>query len=990
MSIKFDTPKNISQEEDSESPVIQRSWKSSATPSWKSSAEPVLMKKKDPSVQMPEEVQAKMENSFGQDFSDVNIHKDSPKAESLNALAYTQGNNVHFAPGEFQPQTKSGQELIGHELTHVVQQRSGKVNNSDINGKDMVNSDPALEQEADIMGKNASEGKVNQHNYTPSNTPSDNNPIQRFEAPGHEAAERKALTEGNKFSNDEASMVYFGNWMRDMNQALVPALGQTMGNDTVFSLIKVLAIKKFGREVNPEQFGYYIPSEHIDNPGGQIADLDYYKSAPKIADSIAKDGAKDRFNTQDFKPRDPALDTPQESTEPTAKILGAPIFSVDQKGVLAYIRRTNIHVENRLTLATERGRNADGMMHFGAALHSIEDLFAHSNYVEIALNKVLEHDPNVISEIPLLPELKGADRKVQTLSSSVNIGGKNRPVLTTGTFTGLDTMESVGSEAVKMMRIGLGPAASAAEREAQEAMMSAMLHKMDKIKSSAPAQELIASLVKQIPPLFQEDAKKAVNNSSIGGLYDWLRKIPGLGPLFNWFHNEVSKVINTVVLTPMADQVEAHALTSKVQDTPLFKGYQENKEIADGDGTKTTALQDLSTTITGEPVNATKNKNEAQAKVTQYNATPSKIQASASHSQLAKDHSNSIFFGLAFKLAVEADKMLRDKIIVAWNDNTHEADPGKKISESNDKYSKEYDKRYEYFPGAGLAKKKPEDEGVTYDLRKKAGDESLKYGDEVYKNGKKKEQEYDLEEMRISSSLRVFMVANTIRGIADAPSNASQGIAKLQKLMGDHRIKNEFAEKSLNKALKTTQAIDEEITDDLIKRELKANADNFQETAIAIKNAKTLKQREDAYSKMLVHKNKLLQIIKSDLKRKNGKSLTSAASYSLLLVMIDREMAIVAPAYTSQQISMLNDPAPTKELQSSIINLPAYNTQKINAKPGLKDLLDTSRKIINHPYESDWWKKHVIDFVNQHSAQVVEEIKARNAGYTNMGGEHKH
>jgi antitoxin component HigA of HigAB toxin-antitoxin module len=108
---------------------------------------------------MPEEVQANMEHSFGEDFSDVQIHDNSTKAEDLGAKAFTQGKDVHFAPGEFQPDSKEGQELIGHELTHVVQQKECKVHGSEVHGKKMVNQDPALEKEADDAGKLASEGK---------------------------------------------------------------------------------------------------------------------------------------------------------------------------------------------------------------------------------------------------------------------------------------------------------------------------------------------------------------------------------------------------------------------------------------------------------------------------------------------------------------------------------------------------------------------------------------------------------------------------------------------------------------------------------------------------------------------------------------------------------------------------------------------------------------------------------------------------------------
>jgi hypothetical protein len=75
---------------------------------------------------MPADVQAKMEGSFGSNFSAVRIHEGT-QASSLGALAYTQGTDIHFAPGQYQPHSTSGQELLGHELAHVVQQSQGRV-----------------------------------------------------------------------------------------------------------------------------------------------------------------------------------------------------------------------------------------------------------------------------------------------------------------------------------------------------------------------------------------------------------------------------------------------------------------------------------------------------------------------------------------------------------------------------------------------------------------------------------------------------------------------------------------------------------------------------------------------------------------------------------------------------------------------------------------------------------------------------------------------
>jgi hypothetical protein len=120
--------------------------------------EPVAKLSSEPSKKMPETVQAKMENSFGSDFSNVNIHE-GDNASKVNALAYTQGNDIHFATGQYNPESKQGQELLGHELTHVVQQQEGRVKPTIQKKGVAVNDDKGLEKEADEMGKLAAQGE---------------------------------------------------------------------------------------------------------------------------------------------------------------------------------------------------------------------------------------------------------------------------------------------------------------------------------------------------------------------------------------------------------------------------------------------------------------------------------------------------------------------------------------------------------------------------------------------------------------------------------------------------------------------------------------------------------------------------------------------------------------------------------------------------------------------------------------------------------------
>ncbi|AFY82436.1 eCIS core domain-containing protein [Oscillatoria acuminata] len=76
-----------------------------------------------PSVKEP------MEQAFGSDFSQVRIHTDAQSDQlnrSIQAKAFTTGQDIFFRGGEYNPDSIAGQELMAHELTHVVQQ-TGKI-----------------------------------------------------------------------------------------------------------------------------------------------------------------------------------------------------------------------------------------------------------------------------------------------------------------------------------------------------------------------------------------------------------------------------------------------------------------------------------------------------------------------------------------------------------------------------------------------------------------------------------------------------------------------------------------------------------------------------------------------------------------------------------------------------------------------------------------------------------------------------------------------
>jgi hypothetical protein len=107
---------------------------------------------------LPVPVRKKMEAFFGADFSDVRVRV-GPEAAAIGAIAFTVGSDLYFAPGQYDPNSRRGQELLGHELAHVVQQREGRVANPYGDGVAVV-QDPSLEDEADRLGKAAATGEL--------------------------------------------------------------------------------------------------------------------------------------------------------------------------------------------------------------------------------------------------------------------------------------------------------------------------------------------------------------------------------------------------------------------------------------------------------------------------------------------------------------------------------------------------------------------------------------------------------------------------------------------------------------------------------------------------------------------------------------------------------------------------------------------------------------------------------------------------------------
>lgn len=112
-----------------------------------SSLEQQISSSKGGGSAMPDELRSNMETNFGTDFSSVRIHTDNSAVQmskNLNAQAFTTGSDIYFNTGKYDPGSSSGQHLLAHELTHVVQQGEGRVSPKEIS--DNASSAPSIQK----------------------------------------------------------------------------------------------------------------------------------------------------------------------------------------------------------------------------------------------------------------------------------------------------------------------------------------------------------------------------------------------------------------------------------------------------------------------------------------------------------------------------------------------------------------------------------------------------------------------------------------------------------------------------------------------------------------------------------------------------------------------------------------------------------------------------------------------------------------------------
>ena len=140
------------------SPMLQRQGQGgmAATPDLETS----INQARGGGMPLAENLQRSMGKAMGADFSGVKVHTDSQSDQlnkSIQAKAFTTGQDVFFRQGSYEPSSRGGQELIAHELTHVVQQ-TGTIQRYHTKHKDFRTSDDgqiAVHQKNSVGGQTA-------------------------------------------------------------------------------------------------------------------------------------------------------------------------------------------------------------------------------------------------------------------------------------------------------------------------------------------------------------------------------------------------------------------------------------------------------------------------------------------------------------------------------------------------------------------------------------------------------------------------------------------------------------------------------------------------------------------------------------------------------------------------------------------------------------------------------------------------------------------
>ncbi|KAI9011179.1 heterokaryon incompatibility Het-C, partial [Gaertneriomyces semiglobifer] len=414
----------------------------------------------------------------------------------------------------------------------------------------------------------------------------------------------KTFILSKKFSSLDVKRIYFGNWLRDYSQAIdVATLSRGLPLENLVLLVSVLGFMAHGYateefEVTKERLGCYRAEEHIDNPKGYCENDDARRYDQRLRPPV--------------NPMECAIDP--------------------QTGMKNYIKNeaggwptSSAYVRDQLTKCVSFGKAGDmneAFRHLGAALHTLEDFSAHSNYCELALLEL-----GYTHVFPFVGD-----------ATMVNVMGKRVYPLVTGTFGSTDFVHSLLGEATDhASSISITSLSNQMETaRSRSTSGDADINTLVNLLSQAPG---MGDLAKEIQSVDQRTRSGPANDQDLKGqiwsllclrdkivksISQTMEKIPGL----NWLAEKITESVQVFILTKLE---------------PLLRPLLSST---------TSSLQSLSSTIIAS-------ESQQQIFTDPHCSDPT-------HSQLSKDHFDLFLNEPAGKIAKVVVRHIVEAVVDAW------------------------------------------------------------------------------------------------------------------------------------------------------------------------------------------------------------------------------------------------------------------------------------------------------------------------------------
>ncbi|KAM0343780.1 hypothetical protein ACHAPU_008208 [Fusarium lateritium] len=436
-----------------------------------------------------------------------------------------------------------------------------------------------------------------------------------------------------RFSALERRQVYFGNWLRDFSQIIDTTGLETVPEPVLRAIVSILGFLEFGFatdefDVTRERLGCYTHVEHIDNPKGY------------------PDNAKD----VDERLRGP-LDPRELEFDPRT---GMKNYIANQgNGWDTSADYVTQQLRECIRLGRERTPKAkkEAFIHLGAALHTLEDFSAHSNFVELCLQELGEKD--VFAFV-------GEACRVQ----SPGWRGRMVPPIVTGTFGMLDIFHSILGEADDMAILQCKGSLESLEDEMNLGEM-AFQHLFDLVKAAITAISKLASdstikdpimqQLETIGVLFQkaeEDKKTTTAESSLDANQLWNT----IEPIF-YLHDRIKKWIQERTeqhdAQPLSE--ESSSQLGKYTDQLVFKYLSLMIE---------SSIMQLRNAL-----KAAKERVDAEAaKSTSAEVYLDGDGSDPSHSDISKDHFSNVLNQPAGLVSTVTTNWTTQQVVKCWDD----------------------------------------------------------------------------------------------------------------------------------------------------------------------------------------------------------------------------------------------------------------------------------------------------------------------------------